>query len=89
MIDVAFLSQENYPGEYIKMSPFNSNSYQSISTGVINTSHLTETPPPQPYEGSHVPEERTIDIFVNFKLRKITAEFPTVSEACSLLLVLV
>lgn len=30
--------------------------------------------------GSHYPDERFLDVIVHFKLRNITAEFPTVSK---------
>lgn len=46
------------------------------------TPPLKEAPPPQQLDGPHIPKERTIDIFVSFKLRSITAEFPTVSYVC-------
>ena len=41
---------------------------------------LKEAPPSQHLDGPHPPKERTIDIFVSFKLRGITAEFPAVSS---------
>ena len=75
-MNIYYNMQENYPGEYIKMTPF-------------TTSPLVDPPPPPPlqhappppdYDGPHAPLERTSDIFVSFKLRNITAEFPTVSH---------
>lgn len=55
----------------------------------FTSSPLVDPPPPAPLQqaplpadldGSHSPQERTSDIFVSFKLRNITAEFPTVSH---------
>lgn len=80
MTNVYYL-KENYPGEYIKMTTFNSS---PLSPPVKVPAPeplppLTEAPPSQQPDEPHPPQERTIDIFVSFKLRGITAEFPTVS----------
>lgn len=40
---------------------------------------LKNATPSQHLDQPHPPKERTIDIFVSFKLRHITAEFPAVS----------
>ena len=69
--------KENYPGEYIKMTPFDSSDPSSPPTAdeVVNTP-LSKAPNSAPYSRPHEPAERTIDIFICFKLRNVTAEFP-------------
>ena len=75
--------QENYPGEYIKMSTFESNSPSLIVPAEPVKLPLVEAPPPGTLEGPQQPQERTMDIYVKFTLGKITAEFPTVSSVIS------
>lgn len=70
--------KENYPGEYIKMTTFHSNMPAAPPTSQPCPPHLKEATPPEPYSGQDEPAERTMDIFVSFKLQHITAEFPTV-----------
>ena len=61
------------------MTPFNSNLPCPPVDPQTAQPPLTEALPPDQTDGPHPPRERTVDIFVVFKLRKITAEFPTVS----------
>ena len=78
-----FILQENYPGEYIKMTPFKSGFPCPPSDTEPTPPPLSKAPVPpslQQWQGPHTPQERTINIFVSFKLRTICAEFPTVSE---------
>ena len=71
---------ENYPGEYINFKTFNSNipTPQSVPEK-SPLPHLSSAPPPDPPTGPHEPGERTLWMYVDFKLRNVTAEFPTVS----------
>lgn len=59
------------------MSTFNSTSSPLMIPEPVKVP-LVEQPPPDPPQGPHMPQERTMDIFVKFTLRKIVAEFPTV-----------
>ena len=70
--------QENYPGIYINMTPFNSNVPSAPFPEGPPPTTLKEASPPPLCDGPHHPKERTIDILVNFKLQNITAEFPAV-----------
>lgn len=72
--------KENYPGPNINFKTFNSNipTPQTVSE-TPDPPHLGSAPLPDPPEGPHEPQERTVCVYVDFKLRKITAEFPTVS----------
>ena len=74
--------KENYPGEFINFKTFNSNipTPQTVPERP-HPPHLGEAPPPDPPAGSHEPAERTISVYVDFRLKNITAEFPTVSES--------
>ena len=76
--------KENYPGEYVSMTPFSSNVPDAPPTAQdIVAPPLNEAPPADAYEGGHDPPDRTINITVSFKLRSILAEFPVdVSKAC-------
>lgn len=76
--------KENYPGEYIKMSPFTSNVPSAPPCADETVSPpLSKAPAAAQYDGPHEPAERTIDITVSFKLRNVTAEFPVdVSKDC-------
>ena len=71
--------QENYPGEYIKVSTFNSNIPSEPLPQRLPPPHLIDAPPPSSLEGSSELKERALNVYVEFKLRNITAEFPTVS----------
>ncbi len=72
---------ENYPGEYINFKTFNSNipTPQSVPERPPPP-HLNSAPPPDPPTGSHEPGERTLWMYVDFRLKNITAEFPTVGK---------
>lgn len=71
--------KENYPGPNINFRTFNSNipTLQTMSERAVPP-HLVSAPPPP--DGSREPDERTLCLFIDFKLRNITAEFPTVSQ---------
>ena len=73
-------TQENYPGEYINFTVFNSN-VPSCSTPPAKDPKppLTAEPPSCPPNLPDEPKERFLDVIVDFKLHDITAEFPTVS----------
>ena len=62
------------------MSAFNSNIPSEMDTSPAHPSKvpLKDVASPEPYQEPDQPPQRTIDIFVSFKLRKITAEFPVV-----------
>ena len=73
--------KENYPGPNINFKTFNSNipTPQTVPERP-DPPHLGSAPLADPPEGPHEPQERTVCVYVDFKLRNVTAEFPTVSK---------
>ena len=75
--------QENYPGEYIDFSTYHSTSFSDQYAPLAPRSPLGEAPPAAPPpEVPDEPQERFVDVVVDFTLRNVTAEFPTVSVCC-------
>ncbi len=76
--------KENYPGEYINMTPFRSDIPDAPPTAQDTTTPpLSEAPVATPYQGPDSPPARTVDITVLFKLCNVIAEFPgDVSKSC-------
>ena len=71
--------QENYPGEYVEFSTYHSTFSSEPLVPVAPRPPLREAPPAVLPSGvSDVPCERFLDVVVDFALRNITAEFPTV-----------
>ena len=73
-------TQENYPGEYINFTTFNSNvPFHSPPPEKDPNPPLVDMPPSFPPDLPDEPKARFVDVFVDFKLRNVTAEFPNVS----------
>lgn len=70
--------QENYPGEYINLTVFNSDIPSQPSPERPQALPLIEAPPPNPPDVPDAPAERTLNVTCTFQLSNITAEFPMV-----------
>ena len=74
--------QENYIGEYMDFKAFNSAMPRHLSQQPKDQApklKLTDEIPDFPADCPREPDERFIDVHVEFKLHNVTAEFPTVS----------
>lgn len=80
VVSLVSCSQENYPGEYINLTAFNSDIPLKPSPERPSDPPLVEAPPPNPPDIQDAPVERTLNVFCTFQLCNITAEFPTVSS---------
>ena len=76
--------QENYPGEYIEFSTYHSTFPAEPGSPLAPQPPLVDVPPAVVPSGvPDLPQERFLDVVVDFSLHDVTAEFPTVSPSSS------
>ena len=76
---ICLLHQENYPGEYLDFTAYHSRQPAEYSAPAAPQGPLKDAPPASPpADVPDTPQERFLDVEVDFALRNITVEFPTV-----------